>query len=80
MSKELKKITPDGNGMRLLADLLKELLPKEWGFVLLTYPFGGVKGLANYVSNAQRQDIIKFLRETANRLEKGTDYQTPNNN
>lgn len=80
MSKRLPKILPDGNGMRQFADLLKELLPPEFGFTLLVFPWGDTKGLANYVSNAQREDIIKFLRETATRLEQGTDYQTPNNN
>lgn len=70
MSKPLKKVIPDGNGMRLYGDLLKELLPNNMGFVLLTFEFGETRGLANYISSTNRQDIIKFLRETANRLGK----------
>lgn len=76
----MKKIIPDGNGMRELGTILKNTLPKNSCFVLLVAPFGGEKGLANYISNANRKDIINFLRETATRLERGTDYQTPNNN
>jgi hypothetical protein len=42
------------------------------GFVLLLFEFGE-PAIANYVSNANRQDIIKTLRETADRLEKSED-------
>jgi hypothetical protein len=78
--KRLPKIYPDNKGMRDLADLLKNLLPNDFGFVLLTYKHNETHGLANYVSTSQRDDIIKFLRETANRLEFKQDIRTPNNN
>lgn len=40
------------------------------GFVLLVFPFGEKEGRCNYISNgADRQDIIKLLREQANRLD-----------
>lgn len=39
MSK-LPKIQPDEIGMRTYADLLQEILPKEYGFTLLVFPFG----------------------------------------
>lgn len=43
------------------------------GLVLLTFAYGDkTSGRANYVSNgASRKDIIKFLRETADRFEAG---------
>jgi len=50
------------------------------GFIILNFPFGDVSGMANYVSNANREDCIKFLRETADRLEKRKDFPTPTNN
>ena len=49
------------------------------GFALLVFPFGNEK-MSNYVSNAQREDMIKALRETADRLENKQDFMTPNSN
>lgn len=62
--------------MRALAKFLKKKLPKGWGFVLLVYPFNS-GGVANYISDGQRKDIILYLRETANILEANEDFQTP---
>ncbi len=43
------------------------------GFVLLVFPFGEKDGRCNYISNgADRRDIIKLLREQANRFDTGT--------
>ena len=42
------------------------------GFVLLVFPFGEKEGRCNYISNgADRADIIKLLREQANRFDEG---------
>jgi hypothetical protein len=38
------------------------------GFALLVFPFNE-PGVSNYVSNAEREDMITALREAANRLE-----------
>lgn len=40
------------------------------GFVLLVFNFHE-PGIANYVSNCNREDAIKTLRETADKLENG---------
>ena len=43
------------------------------GFGLLVFPFGAGDGRCNYISNgADRRDIIKLLREQANRFDEGT--------
>lgn len=49
--------------------LLKEIghliggkLPKGWGFNLMLFDFGN-KGNLFYISNAERQDVIKTMRE-----------------
>lgn len=43
------------------------------GFVLLVFPFGEKEGRCNYISNgADRADIIKLLREQANRFDMST--------
>ena len=40
----------------------------EVGFALLVFTFGE-EGFSTYVSNARREDMIKALRENADRLE-----------
>jgi hypothetical protein len=63
---------------RLLTTMAKAIdktLCKELGrvgFVLLVFDFNQ-PGVANYVSNANRADMIKALRETADRLENKED-------
>jgi len=45
---------------------------RSTGFVLLVFPFGEKEGRCNYISNgADRKDIIKLLREQANRFDEG---------
>lgn len=44
---------------------------REIGLVLFQFPYGDQNGRANYVSNgADRADMIKFLRSTADRFER----------
>lgn len=47
---------------------------RSTGFVLLVFPFGEREGRrCNYISNgAGRDDIVKLLREQANRFDRGT--------
>lgn len=46
---------------------------RKVGFVLLVFPFGEGEGRCNYISNgADRRDIIKLLREQANRFDDQT--------
>jgi len=80
MDKKLPIVVPDGEGMKLIGGLLKEMLPAEIGFTLLTFNYGEA-GLCNYLSSANREDMIKGLRETADRLEGGKGIiATPNQN
>ena len=66
--KELEALlTPE---LQTLAHYVKDnLLPEGWGFMCLMLPFDGESML--WVSNAQRDDAIKALRETADKLESG---------
>ena len=41
-------------------------------FALLIFP-SGTPGITNYISSGQRHDVIKALREAADRLEKKED-------
>lgn len=48
----------------------KEGRKKRYGFVLLTFEFDHVEGgLVNYVSNAQREDMLVAMREWLARAE-----------
>ncbi|MBS2100413.1 hypothetical protein [Carboxylicivirga linearis] len=67
MSKEL---------MIKMGNQVRNQLPKGFGFALIVFPSCG-PGTSNYISNAQRTDMIKALRETADRIEKNQDFQTP---
>jgi hypothetical protein len=77
---QLPKITPDYHGMALLGDLLKEMLPENVGFTLLTF-INDEAGTCNYISSANRSDMINGLRKTADRLASGGGIiTTPNPN
>lgn len=44
--------------------------PKANGFVLLVMPFGGPDGArTNYISNAERKDVLVMLKEVVARFE-----------
>jgi len=62
--------------MRSIAASLDEVIEnnigKGMGFVLILFKFGE-PGITNYISNAQRAEIITGLRESANKLELGQD-------
>ncbi len=41
----------------------KDTKKKETGFILMVFPFTGHEGRCNYISNAQREDVITLLKE-----------------
>lgn len=64
--------------MDILAKSLDDLLPtiygQRMGFALFTFPFGDEEGLVgDWISNSERGDMIKFMRDIADRLEAGQD-------
>ena len=53
-----------------LAELIsREHLPPDWGFCILMFEFGDEGENTQWVSNASREDMVKALREQADRLE-----------
>lgn len=46
-----------------------ELCERTTGFVLMVFPFNGHEGRCNYISNAQREDVKKLLKEQLARFE-----------
>lgn len=69
---------PDPEKMQKLGRMIVNEL-HDLGFCLLVFEFSDV-GMANYISNTIRQDMIKALREAADRLEKNRDFRTPRHN
>jgi len=52
-----------------LEDVIKENIGENMGFIFVLFEFGKL-GFTNYISNAERKDVIKALREAADILEK----------
>ena len=55
-----------------IGEAVKAKLPPETLFCVLAFDDPGV---AQYVSNARREDMIEALREAADRLEAGDDIE-----
>ena len=68
----------DAQKMRDLADLIKKDMPGH-GFSLIVFPFGQT-GIVNYISNANRQDMIKCFEGALELLKSNTDLETPESN
>ncbi len=75
----LPTVTPDNEGMKAIGGILKDILPKNYGFALLVFEYQK-PGLSNYISSANRNDMIKAFREVADRLDANRDIKTPNHN
>ena len=62
------------NALAILAAFLggelNEIYNQEMGFFICVMPMDCETAVADYVSNAERESGIKWLRETADRLEK----------
>lgn len=60
--------------MNALARGVDEILngderPKKNGFIILIFPFEGHDGRCNYISNAERKDVVTMLKEQIARFE-----------
>ena len=73
-------MTYSDKALRFIASLLDSDLSSAYGrrmgFALVVFQFG-VGGVGDYISNGERSDIIKAMRETADRLEKKQDIPVP---
>lgn len=56
--------------MQELARAVEVILPPNTGFVVLAFDFGP-DGRLDYVSNAERADVIKVMREFMEKTERG---------
>lgn len=60
---------------RSIGGALREATHGEWGFCLMIFPFEGFDGRANYISNAQREDVLTLLKEQVRRFEGAPDVK-----
>ena len=62
------------NFLQFLAGGINALLEAEYGrkigFGLIVFEFGECSKSGDYISNGDRKDMVKALRETAERIEK----------
>ena len=65
--------------MQKMADAVIKFLPKDFGCTILVFSYYKTD-VANYISTANREDMIKHLRDTADRLEQKEYFETPENN
>ena len=54
--------------MKHLAHTIEANIPDKWGFILMTYPHK-TKGELIYVSNSNREDVVKALKEFIEKTE-----------
>lgn len=62
--------------MTKMADRVSELLPEGYGFALFVFPFHDL-GIGNYISNADRKDMIAVMRDVIERMERHEDLDLP---
>lgn len=49
--------------MTAIGNVIGDALPKEYGFTLLVFPINEHPGNMNYISSAQRADMLAALKE-----------------
>lgn len=66
---------PGAAQMRSLAKFVKRKIHRTCGFCILVFPTNR-PGTANYISDCDPLDMVKALRETADRIEKNNTFPT----
>jgi hypothetical protein len=49
--------------MQKLARGVQEELPPDWGFIIMAFPINDPLGRLNYISNGNRDAVLKLLKE-----------------
>jgi len=65
--------------MRVIAEFIKSQVGTRYAFFAMVTPWGDSGGIASYISNAAREEMIVTLREQANSLERGLDITCSSN-
>lgn len=62
--------TVDDEIMKLYAELIKSVLPNEYGFTLICYRLKDENAVAHYISDSNRDDTVVVLKKMIAQLEK----------
>lgn len=57
--------------IRSLGKVVKNMIPENCGYAVLVFNFDQRNTLVNFVTNADHDDMIRSLKEMAQRLENG---------
>jgi nitrous oxidase accessory protein NosD len=60
---ETRGVFMSKNVMQEIAAYIHQRIGKKYGFCVLIYEHNTDKGRMNYVSNSQREDVIKAMKE-----------------
>ena len=72
MTERREPLEKTENTLRRIGQLIGSQCPPGFGFATIFFTFeGGNQGVASYISNGRREDMIKALRECAFKLEMG---------
>jgi hypothetical protein len=66
---ESQKVKETAENLRAIAKAITPMLPASHGFLLMTFEVGA-PGRLNYLSNGERGDIVKMLREFIGKFER----------
>jgi len=61
--------------MKGMSEMIQGALPEDTGFVLMAAPFNNGGNLSQIVSNANADDVVKWLREAADWVESSRNVQ-----
>lgn len=66
--------------MRMIADLLKTLMPPNYAFTLLTFETNVQAAEVLYISSAEREDMKATMQTMINKWEAMEKFKNPNPN
>lgn len=70
---EIRRLFPAAEkAAQAVAGVINTALPPGYGFALLAFSFGE-GGYLTHVSNANRADLVRVLREAADKIERNVD-------
>ncbi len=72
-SEKARQLTTVEETAQHIGRMIGNAMPPGWGFALVTFTFGE-GGYVSYISNAEREDMVRALRECADKLESRKDF------
>lgn len=77
----MANIETDTDGtMREIANFIVEKTLGKFGFAAMVFDLNTIPSTGHYISNCNRHDMIKYLREEADTLEKKLDLEVSSKN